>query len=329
MGGCIFDLDGTLTNTLESLTYSVNLTLQEMGLPAITMDQCRRFVGDGARKLMERTLRTCGEEGLSRLEEGLKIYGRIFHDNCTYHVTPYDGITEMLRELKAMDIRLAVLSNKPHLQAVDVVRQIFGEGVFDFVQGQSEELPRKPDPAGVLYLLDKLGVNKEDCVYVGDSEVDVATARAAGVTELAATWGFRSRQALEEAGAGVLIDRPEELVDFLRSRGMDKEKKDYESMRDTERERREDKRMYEYDEECLQVFLDKQGQLFDEPIAETLEEAEAFLEDCMAIVVDSIQEVSNYFQEEGVDVDGMSLEELEEASEVFALPSGKYLIVEG
>lgn len=87
--------------------------------------------------------------------------------------------------------------------------------------------------------------------------------------------------------------------------------------------------MYEYDEECLQVFLDKQGQLFDEPVAETLEEAEAFLEDCMAVVVDSIQEVANYFQEEGVDVDGMSLEELEEASEVFALPSGKYLIVEG
>lgn len=87
--------------------------------------------------------------------------------------------------------------------------------------------------------------------------------------------------------------------------------------------------MYEYDEECLQVLLDKQGQLFDEPVAGTLEEAEAFLEDCMAVVVDSIQEVANYFQEEGVDVDGMSLEELEEASEVFALPSGKYLIVEG
>ena len=87
--------------------------------------------------------------------------------------------------------------------------------------------------------------------------------------------------------------------------------------------------MYEYDEECLQVFLGKQGQLFDEPVAGTLEEAEAFLEDCMAVVVDSIQEVANYFQEEGVDVDGMSLEELEEASEVFALPSGKYLIVEG
>ena len=86
--------------------------------------------------------------------------------------------------------------------------------------------------------------------------------------------------------------------------------------------------MYEYSQSCLETFLKKQGQLFDEPVAETLEEAEAFLEDCMAVVVDSIQEVANYFLEEGVDVEGMSLEELEEASEVFALPSGKYLIVE-
>ena len=219
MRGCIFDLDGTLTNTLESLTYSVNLTLKEMELPSITMDQCRRFVGDGARKLIERTLEACGDRSLSRLDEGMEIYGRIFHDNCTYHVTPYDGVMEMLADLKSMGMRLAVLSNKPHWQAVDVVRQIFGDGVFDFVQGQSEELPRKPDPAGVLYLLDKMGIKKEECVYVGDSEVDVATAKAAGVTGLAATWGFRSRQVLEEAGAGVLIDHPGELVDFLRGRG--------------------------------------------------------------------------------------------------------------
>ena len=219
MRGCIFDLDGTLTNTLESLTYSVNLTLKEMELPSITMDQCRRFVGDGARKLIERTLEACGDRSLSRLDEGMEIYGRIFHDNCTYHVTPYDGVMEMLADLKSMGMRLAVLSNKPHGQAVDVVRQIFGDGVFDFVQGQSEELPRKPDPAGVLYLLDKMGIKKEECVYVGDSEVDVATAKAAGVTGLAATWGFRSRQVLEEAGAGVLIDHLGELVDFQRGRG--------------------------------------------------------------------------------------------------------------
>ena len=216
MKGCIFDLDGTLTNTLESLTYSVNLTLKEMNLEPITMDQCRRFVGEGARKLMERTLRARGDEKLERIDEGMEVYGRIFHDNCTYHVTPYDGIPEMLSDLKSMGVRLAVLSNKPHGQAVDVVGQIFGEGVFDFVQGQSDKLPRKPDPAGVLYLLDKMGISKEECVYVGDSETDVATAKAAGVTELAATWGFRSREDLEAAGAQMLIDTPRELTEYIR-----------------------------------------------------------------------------------------------------------------
>ena len=219
MKACIFDLDGTLTDTLESLEYSVRATLREMGLQEITKEQCRRFVGDGARVLMERALLAAGEKDYGRLEESLGIYRRIFDENCTYHVTPYDGVMEMLADLKSMGMHLAVLSNKPHGQAVDVVRQIFGDGVFDFVQGQSEELPRKPDPAGVLYLLDKMGIKKEECVYVGDSEVDVATAKAAGVTGLAATWGFRSRQVLEEAGAGVLIDHPGELVDFLRGRG--------------------------------------------------------------------------------------------------------------
>lgn len=215
--GCIFDLDGTLTNTLESLTYSVNLTLKEMHLPLISEDQCRLFVGEGAKKLMERTMKACGDEKLERLDEALAIYSRIFHDNCTYHVTPYDGIVTMLHELKKMHIRLAVLSNKPHGQAVDVVSHFFEEGIFDYVQGQCEDLPRKPDPAGVLYLLKKMDLNKEECIYVGDSETDIETACAAGLTELAATWGFRSRKALEQAGASLLIDRPEDLTEYLRT----------------------------------------------------------------------------------------------------------------
>ena len=128
MKACIFDLDGTLTDTLESLTFSVGETLKEMGLPAITADECRRFVGNGARVLMERSLEAAGEVSGSRLNEGMEIYGRIFDANCTYHVIPYEGITEMLEALKKKNVRLAVLSNKPHRQTVKVVREIFGEG---------------------------------------------------------------------------------------------------------------------------------------------------------------------------------------------------------
>ena len=214
----IFDLDGTLLNTIEDLADASNWVCRNHGWPTHSVEEYKYFVGNGMTQLV---LRFSPPEWNS--PEGLAIILREF---MTYYDThkadktaAYAGMPEAVARMKEAGVSLAVLSNKPHGQAVDVVRQIFGDGVFDFVQGQSEELPRKPDPAGVLYLLDKMGIKKEECVYVGDSEVDVATAKAAGVTGLAATWGFRSRQVLEEAGAGVLIDYPGELVDFLRGRG--------------------------------------------------------------------------------------------------------------
>ena len=211
----IFDLDGTLTNTLESLTYSVNETLKEMGLRTISSEQCRQFVGNGARCLMKRALQVSGDENAGRLEEGMKVYGRIFGANCTYHVTPYEGIPEMLDELKKRGMKLGVLSNKPHGQTVDVAEKIFGSGMFDEIQGQSESLARKPDPAGVFYLLEKMQISKEECLYIGDSEVDIATGSAAGVKSVGVSWGFRSRETLKEAGAQIIIDVPQELLQYV------------------------------------------------------------------------------------------------------------------
>ena len=124
---CIFDLDGTLTDTLESLAYSVQLTLEEMGLQKITKEQCKSFVGNGARRLMELSLQAAGADPCERLEEGMRIYGRIFDANCTYHVTPYEGIVSTLKNLKDRGIKTAVLSNKPDEQADKVVREIFGD----------------------------------------------------------------------------------------------------------------------------------------------------------------------------------------------------------
>lgn len=215
MRGCIFDLDGTLTDTLDSLTYSVNLTLEEMGLPRITENQCRMFVGNGARCLMERALKAAGDTNLNRIEEGMKVYGRIFSANCTYHVTPYEGILELLSQLKDRGIKLAVLSNKPHGQTVDVVKRIFGEEMFDYVQGQCDTLARKPDPSGVWELLKEMGISREECLYVGDSEVDVKTAKAAGVQGIAVTWGFRDRELLKAEGADILVDSPQEMLAYV------------------------------------------------------------------------------------------------------------------
>lgn len=215
MKACIFDLDGTLTNTLESMTYSVNLTLKEMGLSQITKDQCRMFVGNGARVLIEESLKVSGDPNASRIEEGMKIYGRIFDQNCTYHVTPYEGIPEMLKALKDRGIHLAVLSNKPDRQTVKVVKEIFGDNIFDYAQGQKDGIRRKPAPDGVWYLMEQMQVSKEECLYIGDSEVDAATGKNAGLKTIGVLWGFRDRKTLETAGADHLIERPEELLQFV------------------------------------------------------------------------------------------------------------------
>ena len=123
-------MDGTLTDTLDSLTFSVNLTMKEMGLPEITREQCRMFVGNGSRVLLEKALRAASEEAFERLEEAMEIYGRVFNENCMYHVAPYEGIVQLLGTLKEQGIRCAVLSNKPDRQAVHVVETVFGKDLF-------------------------------------------------------------------------------------------------------------------------------------------------------------------------------------------------------
>ena len=215
-GLCIFDLDGTLTDTLDSLTFSVNETLKEMGLLPITAEKCRQFVGNGARVLMERSLLEAGEGDLNRMDEAMRIYGRIFDANCTYHVVPYEGIPELLRTMRQEGIRLSVLSNKPHRQTVHVVEEVFGRDVFQHIQGQKENIPRKPDPKAALQIAEELGISPEDTVYIGDSEVDIATGTNARMMTIGVTWGFRGREVLQEAGAVLIADSPEEVMKLIK-----------------------------------------------------------------------------------------------------------------
>ena len=173
------------------------------------------FVGNGARVLIEESLKVSGDPKASRIEEGMKIYGRIFDQNCTYHVTLYEGIPEMLKALKDRGIHLAVLSNKPDRQTVKVVKEIFGDNIFDYAQGQKDGIRRKPEPDGVWYLMEQMQVSKEECLYIGDSEVDAATGKNAGLKTIGVLWGFRDRKTLETAGEDHLIERPEELLQFV------------------------------------------------------------------------------------------------------------------
>lgn len=212
---CIFDLDGTLTDTLDSMTYSVNETLKELHLKPITTEQCRRFVGDGARCLMERALKAAGDEELRLIEEAMQMYLRIFGENCTYKVRPYEGIVDLLEVLKQRGIKLAVVSNKPHLQTVHVVREIFGDAIFDQVQGQCEEIKRKPSPDGVRLVLDQMNVRAKEAVYIGDSDVDMMTGKAAGAFTVGVNWGFREEALLREVGADQIIGHADELLKLL------------------------------------------------------------------------------------------------------------------
>ena len=212
---CIFDLDGTLTDTLESLTYSVNTTLKELGLSSITREQCRAFVGEGPRALLELSLKAVGDHELVHIEKAVEIYGRIFKDSCTYEVKPYDGIVAMLNSLKERGVGLAVLSNKPHVQTNKIVAQFFKEGTFEMVEGSKPEVPRKPDPTAVWKIAEAFGATKEECVYIGDSDIDMLTGNAAGMLTVGVTWGFRSREVLMKHGANYLIDQAEELLTII------------------------------------------------------------------------------------------------------------------
>lgn len=215
---CVFDLDGTLTDTLDSLTYSVNETMKEIGLSPITKEQCREFVGNGAKVLIEKALLASGDKELSRFDEAFEAYQRIFDANCMYRVKPYPGIVRMLGELKAMGLKLGVLSNKPDRQAVHVVEDIFGKDLFDYVQGQKEGIPRKPDPTALLNIEEHFDALPAETLYIGDSEVDAATGKAAQTDTILVLWGFRTYQQLKDAGAVKLADTTEEILEIIRSR---------------------------------------------------------------------------------------------------------------
>lgn len=213
---CMFDLDGTLADTTESLVISVNATLKELGFSEISAVQCRQFVGSGARLLIERSLREVGADAAMLLSEAMEIYGRIFDEKCTYHVVPYRGIPELLLDLKCKGVKLAVLSNKPHRQTVQVVETVFGKNLFNLIQGQMEGIPRKPDPQAAIAIAEKLGARASEMIYIGDSEVDMTTGQAAQMKTIGVSWGFRTRPTLEKAGAVYIADSPEELMELIK-----------------------------------------------------------------------------------------------------------------
>ena len=205
----IFDLDGTLLDTLADLTDSVNEALKVHSLPLRTSDEIRRFVGNGARNLIACVVP--GGESNPVFELTLTIYKNYYEYHCKDNTKPYDGTIQMLKELKRRGMKIAVVSNKPDDAVKILCKEYFGDYV-DVAIGATENMARKPAPDALLKAMEELGVTKEETMYIGDSDVDITTAENAGVRFVAVTWGFRGREFLKEHGAKELIALPMELL---------------------------------------------------------------------------------------------------------------------
>lgn len=210
MKGVIFDLDGTLLDTLTDLTRIVNVTLKELGYPERSAEEVKWFVGHGARYLIGHAL----PEGVELTDE---IFARMLSNYAKYQnelTTYYEGVRELLLALKERGIRAAIVTNKPDAAAQEV-QKIYFDGLLDYTVGVRPGEAVKPDPHTCFEALKKLGITAEEAVYVGDSDTDLETARNAGLRFVGAAWGFRGEAFLKEHGADVVIGSPLELLNYL------------------------------------------------------------------------------------------------------------------
>jgi len=210
----IFDLDGTLLDSLEDLANSANEMLREEGFPPHEVERYRTFVGDGARNLVERILPP-ESRNPEVIERCLARYAETYARRWDERSQPYEGMAELLDALEARGIALAVLSNKPHAATERCMARFFGKWTWTVILGQQEGRPRKPDPAGLFEILRRTGITPGETVYLGDTDTDMRTAVGAGVFAVGVLWGFREREELETHGAEAVIERPGQLLATL------------------------------------------------------------------------------------------------------------------
>ena len=210
----IFDLDGTLLDTLQDLADACNWVCQRHGWPTHPVEDYTRFVGNGAYKLLERVAPPDVEPAPELISQTMEEFTQRYSAHKSDHTTVYDGMPETLARLKGAGVRLAVLSNKPHQAAGPVVERHY-PGVFQFVQGALPDVPTKPDPTLLHRLMEEMGASPEDTLFVGDSDVDIRTAKNGGLDSCGVLWGFRTRAELEREGAGFLAAHPAELGDLI------------------------------------------------------------------------------------------------------------------
>jgi len=210
--GVIFDLDGTLVDTLEDLAGAMNYGLKQLGQPTHSLNECRKMIGNGVSKFAERALRADKQHLHGELLEKMK---NRYKEKCTDKTRVYDGLSDTIEQLRKSQVRLAVVTNKNAEDAKVVVEHYFGVGTFEVIIGVEGDKWVKPDPAGTLEIIRRMGISMEDFLLIGDSDVDIATAINAGIKPVGVTWGFRSRQQLVKAGAETIVDTPSEILELI------------------------------------------------------------------------------------------------------------------
>ena len=211
---CIFDLDGTLTNTLGSITHFLNNELEKHDLKLASAEDVKKFTGDGARALVERILEERNINDATLLEEILSSYVSSYDADYLYLCKLYPGIKETVEELKAQGVNVACLTNKPHKTALSIIESFFGSS-FSLVWGQRDGFPVKPDPSGAIEIMKHFSLTPGQTLYVGDTGTDVRTGKSAGCFTVGVLWGFRGMGELTDAGADAIIKDPSEILKFL------------------------------------------------------------------------------------------------------------------
>jgi phosphoglycolate phosphatase len=208
----LFDLDGTLLNTLDDIKNSVNYMLKKHGFKERTLDEIRSFVGDGAKQMIERSIGFT--EPKEKVLECLSTYEAHYEIHKADLTKPYDGVYDLLNQLKEKDIRLAVVSNKPMPQVIPLIEGLF-PGYFEVILGETSELKRKPSPEMLFYAIEALKLSKEDVLFVGDSDVDMQTAINANVDAIAVLWGFRDETVLKKYQPKYIVNHPKEILTII------------------------------------------------------------------------------------------------------------------
>ena len=210
----LFDLDGTLVNSLEDLADSTNYALEKFGFPTHETEKFKYFVGDGMPKLIERALPEDKREN-SMINEVLTCFMNYYREHYIDKTCVYNGINELIVGLKQKNLKLAVVSNKAQEMAVTVTEKLLGKGVFEIVCGKQEGYPAKPDPTLTLKVISDLGVEPSECIFVGDSGMDMAVAKNSKCLPVGVLWGFREFKELNGNGAEFLVSKPSEILQII------------------------------------------------------------------------------------------------------------------